>query len=270
MLLGASAASAEPSLPEKRRQAELILAQVQALDAEVGAAAERFNGANYKLSGLTDRLRETRANLKRARTQLGTAQGLASERLVQLYTSGSGPSTIEVLLGAGSLTEALDRLEVSQRVLAQDLRIARDLKQLTVTTKRQAGQIAAARTAQAQLVRQLDAERAAIAAKLSDRQQLLGSIREEVAKLEAQERARQVELRRQAEAALARQRALAAAQEARAAETPQAAEPSIIPTAANPTADPSPEPVPSPQPVPAPAAPADAGRGAQVVAIAMR
>jgi cell wall-associated NlpC family hydrolase len=270
MLLGASAAGAEPTLPEKRRQAELILAQVQALDAEVGAAAERYNGANYKLSGLSDRLRETRASLKRARAQLGTAQAQAGERLVHLYTSGSGPSAVEVLLGAGSLSEMFDQLEVSQRVLAQDIRISRDLKQLTARTKRQARQIAAARSTQAQLVRQLDSERAAIAAKLSDRQQLLGSVRAEVAELEAVERRRQVELRRQAEAELARQRALAAAQDARAAEARRAAAPAITPPPANPAADPSPAPVPPPEPAPAPAPPADAGRGAQVVAIAMR
>ena len=279
LLLGASAASADPTLPEKRRQAELILAEVQELDAEVGAAAERYNGANYKLSGLTDRLRETRANLKRARTQLATAQGQASERLVQLYVNGSGPSTVEVLLGAASISEMFDQLEVNQRLLAQDIRISRNLKELRSLTKRQARQIAAARTTQARLVRQLESERSAIAAKLADRQQLLGSVRAEVAQLEAEERARQVELRRQAEAELARQRDLAAAQEKRAAQAPQAAAPATTPSAvtpeidlsaANPGEDPSPEPLPAAQPAAEPAPPADAGRGAQVVAIAMR
>jgi peptidoglycan DL-endopeptidase CwlO len=268
MLLGAAAASAEPTLPEKRRQAELILAEVQELDAEVGAAAERYNGANYKLSGLTDRLRETRANLRRARSQLGTAQGQASDRLVQLYVNGSGPSSIEVLLGAGSLSDALDRLEMSQRVLEQDVRISSNLKRLTARTKQQARQIAAARSTQARLVRQLESERAAIAAKLGDRQRMLGSIRAEVARLEAEDRARQVELRRRAEVELARQRALTAAQETRSADAPEEAAPSTTPPAANPAADPSPEL--APEPAPAPAPPADASRGAQVVAIAMR
>jgi cell wall-associated NlpC family hydrolase len=269
MLLGAAAASAEPTLPEKRRQAELILAQVQELDAEVGAAAERYNGANYKLSGLTDRLRQTRANLKRARVQLATAQGRASERLVQLYVDGSGPSTVELLLGATSLSEILDRLDLSRRVLEQDHRIAGELERLTARTKQQARRIAASRATQAQLVQQLESERAAIAAKLSNRQQMLSSIQGEVARLEAEDRARQVELRRRAEAELARQRALAAAQESRASEAPQsAATPPASPSLANPVADPAPVPIPSPEPAPAP--PADASRGAQVVSIAMR
>jgi len=84
VLFGSAAASAEP-IEDKRRQAELILAQVQELDAEVGAAAERFNGANYELDQLASRLQQTRTDLKRAWAQLGTARGHASDRLVQLY-----------------------------------------------------------------------------------------------------------------------------------------------------------------------------------------
>ena len=50
VLLAASAAGADPTIQEKRSQAELILAQVQTLDEEVGAAAERFNGASSRVS----------------------------------------------------------------------------------------------------------------------------------------------------------------------------------------------------------------------------
>lgn len=264
-LLAASAASAEPPVQEKRRQAELILAQVQELDAEVGAAAERFNGANYKLGQLTARLRETRTDLKRAREQLVTARGRASERLVQLYVNGSGPSTLEVMLGSKSLSDLLDQLEVGQRILEQDTKIARDLKGLAVRTKQRERQLAASRATQAGLVRQRESERNAIAAKLGERRQLLSSVQAEVDRLEAEERARQVELRRRAVAELARQRTLAAAQQSRTAEAPEAQERSPAPSA---TADPIVEAPAAPEPAPAP--PADAGRGAQVVAIAMR
>ena len=267
VLLSASAASADPSIQEKRHQAELILAQVQELDAEVGAAAERFNGANYKLGQLSDRLQQTRTDLKRGRKQLGTARGRASERLVQLYKNGSAPSTLELMLGAKSFGEMLDQLDVGQRVLDQDTRIVRNLKQLTARTKRQERRLAASRASQTALVRQLDSERAAITAKLNERNQLLSTVQAEVARLEAAERARQVELRRRAEIELARQRALAAAQQSRTTETPEAPVPSAVPSAlADPTVD-APAAV---ELTPPPAAPADAGRGAQVVAIAMQ
>jgi len=128
VLFGASAAGAEPSIEDKRRQAELILSQVQELDAEVGAAAERFNGANYRLDQLASRLRETRLDLKRSRQQLGAARGHAGERLVQLYMNGAGQSTLEIILGAESLSEVLDAVEANERILEQDARIIGEVK----------------------------------------------------------------------------------------------------------------------------------------------
>ncbi len=266
MLFAAAAASAEPSIGEKRRQAELILAQVQELDAEVGAAAERFNGANYKLGQLAERLQSTRADLKRTRVEFGSAQKRAGDRLVNLYANGSGPSTIEIMLGAASLSDVLDVLDTNQRVLDQDARIASGLKRLATRTKERERQLAGSQSTQRQLVSQLGSERDAIAARLGEREQLLGTIRAEVERLEAQERARQVELRRRAEAELARQRQVSAAQALRAPEPAPAVEPtSQIPVATLPVEAP-----PGPAPTPEPAPPADASRGAQVVAIAMR
>ncbi|MBA3243684.1 MAG: C40 family peptidase [Actinobacteria bacterium] len=281
MLFGASAAGAEPSIEDKRRQAELILAQVQELDAEVGAAAERFNGANYKLDQLASRLRETRHDLKRSRQQLGIARSHAGERLVQLYVNGASQSTLEIILGAESLSEVLDAVEANERILEQDARIIGDVKRLSERTKKRERQLVASRTTQGRLVRVLASERDAIAAKLSERQELLGSVRAEVERLEAEERARQVELRRRAEADLTRQRALAAAQQLRAASSPasQSAPAVSPPTAPDPTVEESPTPEPptlepptlEPPTLeePAPALPADASRGAQVVSIAM-
>ncbi|HSO02383.1 MAG TPA: hypothetical protein VLS46_07630, partial [Gaiellaceae bacterium] len=162
-----------------------------------------------------------------------------------------------MILSAESLGEALDRLEVGERVLAQDARIAADLSGLAERTRQREARLAAERSTQAGLVRRLDAEREAIEAKLGRRQQLLSSIQAEVGRLEAEERKRQDVLRRRAEAELARQRTLAAVQEARRPEPAPAPTPAASAT-------------PAPEAAPAPAAPADAIRGAQVVAIAMR
>lgn len=268
VLFGAAAAGAEPSIEDRRRQAELILTQVQALDAAVGAAAERFNGANYKLDQLAGRLRRARVELKRSRQQLEAARGHAGDRLVQLYVNGPSRSTLELVLGAQSLSEVLDAVEASERILDQDARIVGDVKRWSERTKKHERQFAASRGTQATLVRRLSSERDAIASKLSERQELLGSIQAEVERLEAEERARQVELRRRAEAELARQRALAAVQRSRR-ERPRTAEsapavaapPPSVPTAAEP---------PAPVPAPVPPPPADTGRGAQVVSVAMR
>ena len=60
VLVAATGASADPSIKDKRAQAQAILAEVQRLDEEVGAAAERWNGATLELQTLRTELDETK------------------------------------------------------------------------------------------------------------------------------------------------------------------------------------------------------------------
>mgnify|MGYP000073565608 CR=1 FL=1 len=283
-LLGAAVgASANPSIEDKRAQAEAVLAEVQTLDEEVGAAAERFNGASYELGKLSTELAETREDLTRARRLRKLSQVRVAARLRELYVNGdSGSSSLEVILGARSLDDVLDRIDVAQRVAAQDAGIARRATELRERVAKRERQVATARERQAVVVEQRAAERAAIEARLAERQRLLASVKDEIARLEEAERRRQAELRRRAQLELERQQRLAAAQErarARAAEEAERSAAAVAPP-------PEPSPQPSPQesgasegdvagPPAAPSAaapppPADASKGAQVVAIAMQ
>jgi peptidoglycan DL-endopeptidase CwlO len=259
VLLAAASAGADPGVRTKQNEAQAILAQVQALSEEVNAAAERFNGANYRLRQLSEELRVTRRDLARARSMHGVAQDRLAERLVQLYTSEE-PGALDVILGAESLDDALDMLETRERVADQDAAIVEQVRAYRTRVGQRVQQLRRARTDQTHVVEQRAAERASIEAKLGERQRLLGSVRAEIARLRAQERARQAELERRARAALAaRRRTIAAASERNAA-------PRV-------THQREPEPVaPSSEQASPPAAPppADASRGAQVVAIAMR
>jgi peptidoglycan hydrolase CwlO-like protein len=100
LILAATAASSPSEVRTRRKQAQLVLAQVRQLGAEVGAAAERWNGARLRLQTLQAELRATRIDLGRARSGYRVAQRRASERLVALYTGGASPSAIEIVLGA--------------------------------------------------------------------------------------------------------------------------------------------------------------------------
>ena len=278
VLVGAVGASAEPSVDEKRAQASAILDQLNVLGEEVGAAAERYNGANYELSQLTSRLIETREDLANARTLRKASIDRVSKRVRTLYIQGDDGGSLEVILGATSLDDLLDRIDAVERITAQDAEIAQEAAELKTRIARQEKQIAAARERQTVVVEQRRAEREAIEAKLDERERLLASVKNEIAQLEEAERRRQAELRRQAQLALERQRQLAEAQEAAAREAAAAA--ARRPTRVEvPEATTSPEiseapevaPTPAPAPAPAPAPPpADASKGAQVVAIAMQ
>jgi hypothetical protein len=72
------------------------------------------------------------------------------------------------------------------------------------------------------IVEGLAAEKRAIEGKLAERQRLLASVQDEIARLEAAERRRQVELRRQAQLELERQQRLAESQAAAESATAEA------------------------------------------------
>jgi peptidoglycan DL-endopeptidase CwlO len=209
-VLFAAAGQAANPIETKRAQAQAVLAEVARLDAEVGDAAERWNGANYKLQQISDRLTQAQTDLERARAGVKTSQVRVASRLIQLYENDTPASPIEVILGAQDLSSMLDELDRANRVAEQDARIVEQFTHYRTNIAAQRLQLAQARTTQAALVRQRAAEKAAIEAKLGERKRLLASVQDEVRRLEDAERRRQAELRERAAAELARQRELAA------------------------------------------------------------
>ncbi len=274
-LLAAVGASANPSIQEKRAQAQAILQQVEQLDAEVGDAAERWNGANYRLDQISQQLQSAEADLLKAKQGVKVSQARVGARLRELYINGEPASAVEVLLGARSLNEIIDVLDATERITSQDAFIATELKgyRKRVVLRRQ--QLAEARVEQADVVRQRSAEKVAIEARLAERQRLLASVKDEIVRLEEAERRRQAELRRQAQLELERQQAAAAAAAAATArrqaeqqaqtEAAAVADPTPASGAESVAADTSSSTALTPV-----APPADASKGAQVVAIAMQ
>ena len=261
VMLGATVSAGAQSVDDRQAQARAIIAEIQRLDEEVGAAAERWNGANLELQSLTSELDTTRRHLGIARRTYRVSQERVAQRLRDLYVNGSPDSTLEVLLGARSLDDVITGLDATQRIAAQDARISREAKAARKRVAEREEQLTEAREQQAQIVEGLAAEKQAIEGKLAERQRLLASVKDEIAQMQEAERRRQAELRRQAQLELERQRRAAEAQ-ARAEVEKQAASQSFADgdglTGAAPEA---PEYTPPP---------ADASKGAQVVAIAMQ
>ena len=253
-------------------------------------AAERFNGANYELDQLTTQLTETREDLSLAKGIQTTTQAWIGQRLRALYINGDSAGALEVILGAQSLDELLTRIDLAERVTAQDDRLIREAESLRRRVAAREKELTAFRARQAIVVQQRAVEKNAIEAKLAERQRLLGSVKEEIARLEEAERRRQAELRRQAQLELERQQRLAEAQrraaaqaaaaQAAAAQAAAAQAAAAQAAAAQAAAAPG-RPAPLEVDPPTPSAdelstpdyvppPADASRGAQVVAIAMQ
>ena len=193
------------------------------------------------------------------------SQERVARRLRDLYVNGVSDSTLEVILGARSLDEIVTGLDATQRIATQDAQIVRQTRALRTRVAEREEKLTEAKARQAAIVEGLASEKRAIEGKLAERQRLLASVKDEIARLQEVERRRQAELRRQAERELERQRRAAETQARARTEADEAA----AATPASPgdgdglsgTALDAADYIPPP---------ADASKGAQVVAIALQ
>lgn len=182
-----------------------VLGQIQELDANLETAIEAYNAATDKLHAIEDDLRINGRELHIARANLKRSQRALSQRLVAIYTSEGRPSTLGILLGAGSMSEALSQIETVNRVSGQDVSINRQIRRFRADVQKHRIQLKDARSQQQGVVQARIDAKASIESQLSDRRQLVESIRGEIQQMKEEERRRQAELRRQAAAARAAQ-----------------------------------------------------------------
>jgi cell wall-associated NlpC family hydrolase len=199
----APAAHAEPaSVAAKRAQAQSVLNQIQGLDANLSHAVEAYNLANEKLARIQSDLNENRRELKLAQRNLTRAQSALELRLVQLYTAGGDGTGLEVLIGATSIEDLIERLDTSSRVSDQSAQVLREVKAYRIDVRTRRARLKHAHVEQARLVAERASQKASIEGQLAERQRLLGSIRSEIGRLQAAERAQQARLEAEARARL--------------------------------------------------------------------
>jgi peptidoglycan DL-endopeptidase CwlO len=213
-------ASADPTVEAKQAEAQDVLDQITTIDGQLSHAIESYNLANVKLDTINADLKENARHLTVAKSSLRSAQSHLSERLVSLYVNGSQGNALEVVLGAESLDDLLNRLDAVERVSNQDARVLGEVEHFGVEVKQRKLRLDRARAAQAQLVAEKADQRRSIEGQLAERQRLLSSIKSEIASLQAAERLRQQRLEAQARARLA----AASVQRQGDAESQQAAE----------------------------------------------
>jgi cell wall-associated NlpC family hydrolase len=189
-LFASGSAIAEPSVESKRREAQSVLEDIRRIDSRVALAAEAYNAANIELDEIR---REQRANerlLKLARGNLNQAHRTLELRVVDLYTTEASGSALEVILGATSLDDLLNRLETVDRVSAQDQRVLEQVVSFRTAVQQRQARLAKARARQERVVAERAAQRRAVEAQLRERERLLASIRSEIERIQAAERRR--------------------------------------------------------------------------------
>lgn len=235
VLGGATSATANPTISGKRAQAQAILGQIRQMDSELSQAIESYNYANVELGRIDGDLRSNGKHLVVARKSLVVAQKHIAKRLRALYINGGGGGAVEVILGAQSLDDLLNRLDVAEAVGAQDSAVLRDVKRYRIEVQTRREKLRSARERQAAVVASRAATKRSIEGQLAERERLLSSVKNEIAALEAEERRRQAAIQAQARARLAAQQA--AAEQAAAAQA-QAAQATSVQEITPPSSDP--------------------------------
>jgi peptidoglycan DL-endopeptidase CwlO len=209
LLLAVGSATADSTIASKQAQAQQVLTKVQELQSSLEQASNAYASAGEQLRQIDGELVTNSKNLVAAKKSLAHAQAVIAMRLRQLYVQGQGDSTLEVLLGSTSLEDIVTRLDAIQRVSHQDSTILKNVKVYRRQVLDTRSRLQDARAKQAQIVQQRAQEKASIQGQISDQNQLLASIKDQITQLRIEEQRHQAELAREARARAAAARAAA-------------------------------------------------------------
>jgi peptidoglycan DL-endopeptidase CwlO len=176
----------------KRAQAEQVLNRLRQLDANAQRANNRYQLATTKLHALESQLRVNRQALGVARSNLRASQTALAQRLVAIYTTRDQQSTLAVILGAHNLSDLVNRIETVQSVSKQDTAVIHQVVSFQTQIVRRRAFLRHAHVEQKQLVHERAVAKARIDDQVGREQRLYDSVKTELDKLVAQERARQL------------------------------------------------------------------------------
>ena len=178
------------------------MGQLQQLSDSLERARSQYDAANAQLAQIQRDLRENRHELHIAKHNLRQSQKTIAKRLVTLYTTDQS-STLEVILGASNLDDMINRMDSAKSVTALDTHILSQVKTFRTAVKRHGTLLAQARASQARVVAERAAAKQSIESKINEQNNLLSSLKGQIAQLVAADAARQLQMARQASARLA-------------------------------------------------------------------
>jgi peptidoglycan DL-endopeptidase CwlO len=192
---------------EKQAEAQRVLVRIDALGRRLDKASEAYDGATYRLGEIRASLRRNEHELRVARHDLRVAIDRLDALVRGIYMEGRGDATIDVLLGARSLTDVVDGLDAQNRVAQQDGELVSTVRHFRTKLAHVRDRLQRTRRAQERLVKLRAEEKARIEGSLREQRRLLSSIRSQIAELRHEEAVRQAQLAAAAAARLALERA---------------------------------------------------------------
>jgi peptidoglycan DL-endopeptidase CwlO len=188
------------------------MGQLQQLSDSLEVARSQYVAADRQLARIQRDLRDNRYELHVAKQNLTQSQRTIAKRLVTLYTSDQS-STMEVILGAKSLDDMMNRINSVKNVTQLDSSILEQVKTFRTAVKRHGDYLAHAHALQKRVVAQRAAAKNTIESKIAAQRHLYASIKGEISRLVAADQARQLQMAHEAQARIEEARAAAAQQD---------------------------------------------------------
>lgn len=223
---------ADPAAVQSQRaEVQRLEARLAEIDAQAARATEAYNGARWRLSEAEARIADNTRTLRTTRTRLTEARGLLTRRLRELYASPA-PSAMELLVNTGSITSAVDGIDLLERIGRRDAAVVRSVRADLARLKEIRTELQADRREAAAQVVEAERRRTEVLGILQQRRRVLENARGELAQLIRQEEERRRrEAEEQRQRAVEAQRAAAAAQTRNAPATPGGAPATYAPVA---------------------------------------
>jgi cell wall-associated NlpC family hydrolase len=227
-------AHSTPAIRAAQAHERAVIAQVNAIGRDLQIAEDAAQNAQNRLALVQASLRRNEYRLHVAKANLHAAQQRLMARLYSLYVNGA-PSTIDVIAGAHSFSDMIDRAESAQVLSNQDAALGQQALSFEHSVQARELQLKRLKLKREQAVRQTRALEQQRASELAQQKQLLASIHTTISQLQAQEAAREraakaaAEARLRAEIAARQKAAREAAAQAQQAQSSSSSAPTIAP-----------------------------------------
>src|SRR5579885_1056406 len=191
----AARAHSTPQIRAERAHAQAVVAEINRIGRNLEAVVQRYDGARLELQRVKRSLRRNESELRVARGNFQAAQTRLMQRIYSLYVNGQ-PTMVDVIAGARSISQLIDRAESAQVLSNQDAALGQQALRFERAVQRRERQLQRLKLRRETTVAGLAAQRRTIQSALGRQQRLLASIHTTIRQLQAQEAARERRRRR--------------------------------------------------------------------------
>ncbi len=176
-------------LADSRTDAQNVQNDLNNLNVQLAEAVDRYDRESANLDELNASIDQNQANLRATVSELVKASDILDKRAIGIYKRGD-VSSLEVVFNSKSLGDFLQQLDLLTRIGDRDAAIVEQVEAQKKDVEAKAKALDAQQKEQERLTEDLANQRDAIESQISDKTNVLASILQDIADMDAAEAAR--------------------------------------------------------------------------------